>query len=166
MTLAVQTQKKLNSCKMNPLAGYSILNLHCQTHCKTSPAHRTGWFGCQIQWPLGHAGHGVLHVDDGDRCRAGSGPGAAHPPGEPQTQGQSGPGQEERRSLQSGRFLRPDPKPVPREPGAGLFPAGTGRHHVSTHRLVRLLTSSSLADFLSLMSFPDPDGNHQSRGAH
>lgn len=111
---------------------------YIQSPTSVSCVVRTGWFGCKIQRAPGHPGHGVLHVNDGDRRHLGRGPGAGHPPGEPQAEGQSRPRKEERRGVQRGRSLRSHPKSLPGELGAGVFstgrslPRGLFTHHESS----------------------------------
>lgn len=94
------------------------------TPCARS-RYRAGWFGCQVQRSSGHQSYGLLHVHHRHCCRPGGHPGFSHPPWKPQTERKPGRGREEWWSLQPGCLLWFDKEPVPREPGAGLFPAGT-----------------------------------------
>lgn len=87
--------------------------------------YRAGWFGCQVQRSSGHQSYGLLHVHHCHCCRPGGHPGVTHPPWEPQTERKPWRRREERWGLQPGRLLWFDKEPVPREPGAGLLPAGT-----------------------------------------
>lgn len=65
----------------------NIQYIQYRTLTLVSYVNRTSWFGCKIQWPPRHPGHGVLHVNDGDRSHPGSGPSAGHPSREPQAEG-------------------------------------------------------------------------------
>lgn len=87
-------------------------------------SNRISRFGCEIQWPLRHPGHGLLHVNNCDRSNPGSRARASDPSGEPQAEGQSRTRKEEWWCVQRGCFLRSCPKPFPRELGAGLFSTG------------------------------------------
>lgn len=88
-------------------------------------SYRTGWLGCQVQWSSGHQSYGLLHVHHHHCCRPGGHPGVSHPPGKPQTKRKPRRGWKEWWGLQPGCLLWFDKEPVPGEPCAGLFPAGT-----------------------------------------